>query len=289
MITLVSNKGNEIVIDDNFKNHCNILKNSDENKFQLPLLFEEDINLIIKFHNNTGILTDNNIFKVLQISEYLDYFRITKVCYEYIANQIDNKFNTEEIRSFINIPNDLTLQQRQQIRDENEFIEKDKNNNLNVIDIDSKHNTNSVYKINSIKRAIKLKYIVNIRTIAAISRISSDFLEVREYPYDINIISSSDNNNFVNDKWPKLTIKLLNIFNLVKEWCKTGDCIAGHISNWDVSNVTNMSALFRGYSHFNQPLNNWDVSNVMRMNYMFSRCSSFNQAYSITNHSYNNS
>ena len=55
---------------------------------------------------------------------------------------------------------------------------------------------------------------------------------------------SSDNNNFVNDKWPKLTIKLLNIFNLVKKWCTTGNCIVGHISNWDVSNVTNMNNMF---------------------------------------------
>ena len=51
----------------------------------------------------------------------------------------------------------------------------------------------------------------------------------------------------------------------------------GEISNWDVSNVTNMSRMFRNATSFNQPLNNWDVSNVTSMNYMFRGATSFNQ------------
>ena len=35
----------------------------------------------------------------------------------------------------------------------------------------------------------------------------------------------------------------------------------GDISNWDVSNVTNMRGMFWLYGSFNQPLNNWNVSN----------------------------
>ena len=40
------------------------------------------------------------------------------------------------------------------------------------------------------------------------------------------------------------------------------------ISNWDVSNVENMSRMF-GCSVFNQDIGNWDVSNVKDMNHMF--------------------
>ena len=36
----------------------------------------------------------------------------------------------------------------------------------------------------------------------------------------------------------------------------------GDISNWDMSNVTNMKFMFEGAVSFNQPLNNWNVSSV---------------------------
>ena len=72
------------------------------------------------------------------------------------------------------------------------------------------------------------------------------------------------------------------------------------ISTWDVSNVTNMLAMFLGtlfnyplenweiskvtsmegmfiYSSYNQPLNNWDVSNVTNMAAVFLGADSFNQ------------
>ena len=39
----------------------------------------------------------------------------------------------------------------------------------------------------------------------------------------------------------------------------------GEISNWDVSNVTNMEYMFVHASSFNQPLNKWNVSNVTNM------------------------
>ena len=41
------------------------------------------------------------------------------------------------------------------------------------------------------------------------------------------------------------------------------------ISNWNVTNVTDMSEMFLSAKSFNQPLNNWDVSNVKNMKYMF--------------------
>ena len=49
------------------------------------------------------------------------------------------------------------------------------------------------------------------------------------------------------------------------------------ISSWDVSNVTHMQSMFSNASSFNQPLNNWDVSNVTKMSAMFANASSFNQ------------
>jgi surface protein len=49
------------------------------------------------------------------------------------------------------------------------------------------------------------------------------------------------------------------------------------IGDWDVSNVTNMRALFRGLATFNEPLTNWDVSNVTTMERMFEDCDNFNQ------------
>ncbi len=49
------------------------------------------------------------------------------------------------------------------------------------------------------------------------------------------------------------------------------------ISNWDTSNVTNMSHMFSSAESFNQDISNWSVSNVNTMNYMFNNAKSFNQ------------
>ena len=51
----------------------------------------------------------------------------------------------------------------------------------------------------------------------------------------------------------------------------------GDISNWDVSNVISMEAMFYGCKLFNQDISNWDVSNVTNMSWMFAGCQSFNQ------------
>ena len=49
------------------------------------------------------------------------------------------------------------------------------------------------------------------------------------------------------------------------------------ISGWDVSNVTNMSEMFDGASYFNQPLADWNTSSATRMSLMFRNASAFNQ------------
>ena len=51
----------------------------------------------------------------------------------------------------------------------------------------------------------------------------------------------------------------------------------GDIGSWNVSNVTNMSGIFSGASSFNQDISSWDVSSVTNMTTMFSGASSFNQ------------
>ena len=52
----------------------------------------------------------------------------------------------------------------------------------------------------------------------------------------------------------------------------------GDISNWDVSNVTDMRGMFAFAEKFNRPLNKWDVSNVTNMDGMFTCTRKFDQA-----------
>ena len=78
-----------------------------------------------------------------------------------------------------------------------------------------------------------------------------------------------------------------NVFNkknrlqkAVNEYCENSvDAIQkyGDIDTWDVSNITDMSGLFKGKQNFNRSINNWNVSNVTNMKEMFSGASAFNQ------------
>ncbi|MEL6124411.1 MAG: BspA family leucine-rich repeat surface protein, partial [Bacteroidota bacterium] len=49
------------------------------------------------------------------------------------------------------------------------------------------------------------------------------------------------------------------------------------ISDWDVSNVTNMKRAFRDARSYNLPLDNWDVSNVTQFDQIFTRMPAFDQ------------
>ncbi|MFL2914388.1 MAG: BspA family leucine-rich repeat surface protein [Opitutales bacterium] len=53
--------------------------------------------------------------------------------------------------------------------------------------------------------------------------------------------------------------------------------IYGHIRDWNVSKVTNMSQAFKNRGTFNKDISGWDVSSVTSMNDMFNGASSFNQ------------
>ena len=48
------------------------------------------------------------------------------------------------------------------------------------------------------------------------------------------------------------------------------------ITQWDVSNITNMEGLFQDTTSFNQDLSLWNVSNVRKMNNMFNNAKAFN-------------
>lgn len=57
-----------------------------------------------------------------------------------------------------------------------------------------------------------------------------------------------------------------------------GSSVFNHenIQDWDTSNVTMMSYMFRDAEHFDQDISAWDTSNVRDASYMFYRASNFN-------------
>ena len=63
--------------------------------------------------------------------------------------------------------------------------------------------------------------------------------------------------------------KLRNAINLWNHKKKEAIKKYGHISNWNVSLIFDMTSLFYGMHLFNEDINNWDVSNVTNMDYMF--------------------
>ena len=56
-----------------------------------------------------------------------------------------------------------------------------------------------------------------------------------------------------------------------------------NISEWDVSNVTDMTSMFMYGHEFNANLSKWDVSNVKDMYDMFAECEKFNSDLSAWN------
>lgn len=68
-----------------------------------------------------------------------------------------------------------------------------------------------------------------------------------------------------------------NLFDLILDRSKIGliENLKPKVSNWDVSNVTDMSGMFDGLSSFNDDLSFWDVSQVTDFSGMFWNCTSF--------------
>ncbi len=59
--------------------------------------------------------------------------------------------------------------------------------------------------------------------------------------------------------------------------------LESNISNWDVSNVTDMTRMFYGVSSFNEPIGNWNVSNVTTLWETFMNATNFNQTLGVNN------
>jgi len=92
----------------------------------------------------------------------------------------------------------------------------------------------------------------------------ADFIKAQFFPYIDNKLSRWDG----------------DIREAVNLWCSDPAAAEekyGHISQWDVSRVTNMNSLFSYQESFNEDISKWDVSNVTNMCYMFERSFSFNQ------------
>ncbi len=56
-----------------------------------------------------------------------------------------------------------------------------------------------------------------------------------------------------------------------------GSFVNGDFSNWDTSNITDMSSMFYYAIRFNKNINSWDTSNVTTMESMFFNANAFNQ------------
>ena len=75
-----------------------------------------------------------------------------------------------------------------------------------------------------------------------------------------------------------------NIQDAVNLWVSNqsaAESTYGNISEWDVSNVTDMYQLFKNKQNFNDDISSWDVSNVTNMSEMFNFAISFNQRHSL--------
>jgi len=88
------------------------------------------------------------------------------------------------------------------------------------------------------------------------------------------------------DDWVNDQEEAIEVYGHISDWDTSQvtdmtellayDTITDDISRWDVSNVTNMSHLFYS-SGFNQDISNWDVSKVTNMEHMFDQNPEFNQ------------
>jgi uncharacterized protein (TIGR02145 family) len=70
-----------------------------------------------------------------------------------------------------------------------------------------------------------------------------------------------------------------NIHEAVDLWITdevSAEATYGHISDWDVSSVTNMGSLFYSAISFNGDISSWDVSSVTNMRDMFAYATNFN-------------
>ena len=114
----------------------------------------------------------------------------------------------------------------------------------------------------------------------------------KQNPIDFNDIDISNLDSFINDKGKGIFENTKFKYIDISEWnvsnvtnmsrmfyvCNTLKSV-GYLSDWDVSNVTNMSSMFLACEELESigDISKWDVSNVTNMSYMFWYCKSFNK------------
>ena len=93
--------------------------------------------------------------------------------------------------------------------------------------------------------------------------------------------SNIDKGIFAETKFKYIDISYWDVSNATNMMAMFFRCkdlkSVGDISSWDVSKVTDMSFMFYNCVSFNQDISSWDVSNVTNMAFMFYNCVSFNQ------------
>jgi len=272
MITLVSNSGDKYIVDDGFSEHTKLIQQFINDTRTVELIqSSEDIELIVSFYLGKKQLTTSNIVQVFLLSEYFDITPLTHECFDFLQAVLNGK-STEEIRKIMRTENDLSTEDIKRISMENYFIEKEINK---IEEIGIVENPITIPSINILKKLVKMRKL-KIKTIAAISRLHSQLLIVRNTKIHM-LLSDKDFKAFKkNDKWPN--IKIHDIHKIVRTGqFKTKKCIKelGTISEWDTSSVTDMKAMFLCLM-FNRDISKWDTSSVTNMKGMF--CDSmFNQ------------
>ena len=117
-------------------------------------------------------------------------------------------------------------------------------------------------------------------------------------PIDFNDIDVSNFDSFCNEldkgifdgmNFKYIDISDWDVSNVTNMRCMFFDCgelkSVGDLSNWDVSNVTDMSSMFYECNElkFIGDISKWNVSKVTNMTYMFNYCKKFNQDLSCWN------
>jgi len=128
-------------------------------------------------------------------------------------------------------------------------------------------------------------FTLNLFAWVLLGLISAPSLQAQTTPLN------DSNFNTARDLWFSDQASATATYGHIRDWNVTGvtdmsnafkdkTTFDENISGWDVSNVTNMADMFRGATSFNQPIGDWNVSSVTSMTCMFLDASTFNQPIS---------